>query len=297
MDDIVFEEKQTERVDKYLKDTLHISRQKARELIEQQQVLVMGLSVHPSYRLRFGDKVRILSLHLPSPFQVEPNHGNLDILFEDDDIIVVNKPAGLIVHPAGHGNADTLVSRILAHTILFNTGDPFRPGVVHRLDKGTSGAIMFVKTESAYQSIIEQFKNREIDKHYLAVAEGIFVPREKNVEVAVIHSKSDFTKMQVCFLGGKKTSTRFKVLQYFDTETVLDVELRTGRTHQIRVVLAFLGFPVIGDEKYGKRSAFISRPALHAHKLSFRHPSSGSVVGFTVPIPDDFKRLLQVLEK
>jgi len=224
--------------------------------------------------------------------EIEPEEGILDIIYEDEEIIVINKSPGVLTHPTFSVKKGTLINKLVFHTSLSDIGALLRPGVVHRLDKDTSGVIVFAKTDFTHRNLVEQFKNRKVEKIYLAVVEGKFYPEEKEVEFTVSPSKDNPTIMKVHYLRGKKTLTRIKVLKYFDKVTLVQARPVTGRTHQIRITLAHLGFPIIGDKKYGgEKSELISRTALHSYKLSFQHSGTGRFQTFCAPVPEDFKLL------
>lgn len=285
--------KEKERIDKYLKKYLPFSREKIQKLIKNGFIVVNGEKIEPSYKLKIGDKIEISDDKIESASSIPPENLPLEIIYEDEDIIVINKPPGIITHPTPQSLKGTLLNRILAHTTLSQIGAPLRPGVVHRLDKETSGVIVFAKSDYAYWNLVEQFKNRNVEKTYLAFVKGKFLPQEKVVEFTVVHDKENPTKMKVRFLRGKKAITRIKVLKYCGNFSLLEVKPLTGRTHQIRITLKYLGFPILGDTKYGVESELIKRTALHSYKLSLHHPRENKKMEFTAPLPDDLKVLLR----
>ncbi|MCM8764414.1 MAG: RluA family pseudouridine synthase, partial [Candidatus Omnitrophica bacterium] len=248
----------------------------------------------PSRKLQKGDIIEISDFFKLPSCNIEPEKGNLEILFEDQHIIVVNKPAGIITHPLKGRTKGTLLNFILAHTKLAATGLPLRPGVVHRLDRDTSGCIVFAKTDFAYFNLVNQFRDRLVKKVYRTVVEGIF---PEGIEEISLPLRTDVTlaKTSVRF-SGKNSTTRFKILKKSKNTTYLEVMPVTGRTHQIRVTLAFLGHPVLGDIKYGRQSPLIDRQALHAFSISFFHPETKKQMYFSAKIPFDFLDLLEKIK-
>ncbi len=283
---------ESERIDKYLRNYLPLSRERIQKLIKCGSIVVNEKKVEPSYKLKIGDTIEIIQKEVETFSLIPPENLPLDIIYEDEDIIVINKPSGILTHPTYHSIKGTLLNRILAHTRLSSVGAPLRPGVVHRLDKETSGVIVFAKSDSAYWDLVEQFKNRRVEKIYLAFVYGKFTPREKEVEFTIVPDRENPTRMKVKFLKGKKAITRIRVLKYCNNFSLVEVKPLTGRTHQIRLTLKYLGFPILGDFKYGMESELIERTALHAYKLSFYHPRKSEKVEFTAPLPDDLKVLL-----
>lgn len=256
-------------------------------------VLVNGKPARPSHRLKNGDIIEWQDAP-PVPAEAYPFSAPLSvpILHEDDEIIVLDKPPGVVTHPAPGITGTTLVNMLLSHTRLCPTGLPFRPGVVHRLDRDTSGVIVFAKTDSAYLALTGQFRDRKVSKRYLAVVEGKFPPDIFEVSVRLGHRRDRHTEMEVRLSEGKSGVTRFRILASSSGHTLLEVEPLTGRTHQIRITLSFLGFPVAGDTVYGKASPRIARQALHAARLAITHPVRGNRLTFVSPLPSDIRELL-----
>jgi len=276
------------RIDKFLKEKIGISRERVKKLIEEGKILLNNKKVEPSYLLKKNDIIKIIEEEIKKEEVIKPEKGEIDIIYEDDDIIVVNKPSGILTHPTSHIKTGTLINFLLYHTKLSNIGLPYRPGVVHRLDKETSGVIVFAKNDFSYWSLIEQFKNRIVKKEYYAIVEGKFPENKKIVEFKVAPDRENPTKMKVHFLKGKDALTEIEVEKYIGNLTLLKIKPITGRTHQIRLTLSYLGYPVLGDEKYGKKSDLIKRLALHSYKISFLHPVSKNRVEFFAPLPEDF---------
>ncbi|HOL22493.1 MAG TPA: RluA family pseudouridine synthase [bacterium] len=288
---IIYREKVKERIDRYLKNNLKISREKIKLLLKSGLILVENSQVEPSYILKDGDEILIKEEYLLYRFaedKILPEKYPVDIIYYDNDIIVVNKPAGVLTHPTERIKSGTMVNFLLSITSLPDTGNPLRPGVVHRLDRETSGVMLFARTYSAWENLVLQFKNRIVEKEYLSIVKGAFHPLKKELEFTISPSSKDHTKMEVHYLKGKKTVNLIEVIKYIDGLTLVKVKPLTGRTHQIRLALAYSGYPVIGDVKYGVKSELISRVALHSHRISFYHPITKEKHQFEAPIPDDF---------
>ncbi|HOM27672.1 MAG TPA: RluA family pseudouridine synthase [bacterium] len=294
MREIRFDEEGKVRVDKYLKEITGLSRERIKNLIRNKKIFVNGKVIEPSYILQKGNLITIFEEEIDKEFNIEPEKGQLDIIYEDEDIIVLNKKAGILTHPTHAIKSGTLVNFLLYHTKLSNIGSPYRPGVVHRLDKETSGVIVFAKTDYAYWSLIEQFKNRIVKKTYYAIVEGRFPEKKKVVEFRVSPDRENPTKMKVHFLKGKDALTEIEVEKYVGNYTLLKIKPVTGRTHQIRLTLSYLGYPILGDDKYGKKTEIIKRVALHAYQISFLHPKTKQYVEFSAPFPEDLKKILTV---
>ena len=265
-----------------------LSRSRIQALMEEGHVLVNGEAKLRSCKVRAGDRI---VLTVPPVISSEnlPEDIALEILYEDDDLIVINKPPGLVVHPApGHADG-TLVNALLHHcTALSGIGGVERPGIVHRLDKETSGCLVAAKNDFTHQSLTEQFAGREVRKIYLAIATGNFKKPKGTINVPLGRHPVYRQKMGVLLRGGgREAVTDWIVLTTLPCGTLVQCMLHTGRTHQIRVHLKHLGHPVVGDEVYGKRAGF-SRQMLHAWKLGFAHPRTGNPLDFTAPIPPDF---------
>jgi 23S rRNA pseudouridine1911/1915/1917 synthase len=303
------------RVDQYLALQEKIeSRGEAQRLIKQGRVLLNGKPVKPSVRLVPGD---VLIYELPDSeksFQVKSQQIPLPVLYEDDDLIVVNKPPGLVVHPApGHPDG-TLVNALLFHAgKLAPAGGARRPGIVHRLDKGTSGVIIAAKTNQAFFPLVQQFQRREIEKVYLAMVYGSLEGPSGIIEHAISRNKKDRKKMAVTRVtgSGRAAVTRWKLKKAYSGLSFLALYPKTGRTHQLRVHLSSLGHPIVGDPVYGRKRLpttgklaplskeikCVGRQALHAWRVTFSHPVSQIPLTVTAPCPDDLKKLHQKIEE
>jgi len=286
------------RLDRWLSERLTgLSRARLQALIRGGLVRVDGMVLKAAHRLRGGERVEI---EVPPAAEetLAPESVPLAVVYEDDHVLVVDKPAGMVVHPGAGRSSGTLAAAILAHApTTAGVGGPRRPGIVHRLDKDTSGLLVVAKTPRAYDDLVEQLAARTVTRRYLAVVHGRVRANDAVVDAPIGRHPSNRVKMAIRPAGrGKRAVTRYRVLERFAHFTVLEVRLETGRTHQIRVHLASLGHPVVGDEVYGRPR---SRPpvelggyALHATTLAFVHPVLRKVIECTAPIPQRIERLL-----
>jgi 23S rRNA pseudouridine1911/1915/1917 synthase len=284
-------ERSGERLDKYVTEHCSdLSRSKVQKLIEEGNITVNGAAAKSSLKLEPGDQVDV-TVPPPLPSTLIPQAIPLKILYEDDDLMVVDKPAGLTVHPApGHFDG-TLANAVLAHVPSLAGGESMRPGIVHRLDKDTSGLIIVAKNDAAHMKLADQFKNRSVTKIYLALVQGRISPRQGVIEGSIGRDPRDRKRMAVV-TQGREARTEYKVIEYLGNTTLLEIKPRTGRTHQIRVHLAAIGFPIVGDTTYGAKSKFLGRQFLHASQLTFKLPSSGELRQFRSELPEDLTRAL-----
>jgi len=284
-----------ERLDVFLSRAVaDLSRSQARRLIDDGLVTVDGTPERPSYRLPGGARI---TATLPPVEEVEPAAERipLTIIYQDEDVIVVDKPAGLTVHPAPGHPSGTLVNALLALAPeLADLRDRVRPGIVHRLDRDTSGLLVVARNERARDDLIRQMKQREVSKTYLALVQGVPQPPQGTIEAPIGRHPRNRKKMAVV-AGGREAETRYRTREEVDGFALLEVEPVTGRTHQIRVHLAAVGHPVVGDSVYGKRSDLVGRQFLHAWRLAFDLPSSGRRVEFESPLPADLRAALAAL--
>jgi 23S rRNA pseudouridine1911/1915/1917 synthase len=278
------------RLDHFLMEKVpELSRSRLQSLIKGGHLTVNGAQAKQNDKLR-GDERIVLTEPEVTPSTTEAEDIALDVLYEDSDLIVINKPAGLVVHPAVGHLSGTLVNALLHHCDeLSGIGGVERPGIVHRLDKETSGCIVTAKNDLAHQSLAEQFAERDVSKIYLALASGRFKKKDGVVENHLGRHPAHRQKMAVVDpLKGRNAKTTWRVLGELACGTIVECTLHTGRTHQVRVHLKHLGHPILGDEVYGKRGTF-ERQMLHAWKLGFAHPRDGRRLDFTAPIPADFR--------
>ncbi len=275
-----------------------LSRAMAQRLIKAGEVTVNGRPSKPSYRVQVGDEIVVrVPIEMPAP--VVPENIPLDVIYEDDALLVVNKPAGMVVHPAyGHASG-TLVNAVLAHCPqIADVGGPDRAGVVHRLDKDTSGLILIAKDDVTRAALQRQFKRRQVAKTYLALVEGQMQPREGVVEAPVGRDKRQRKKMAVV-RSGREARTLYRAIEYFANYTLLEVRPHTGRTHQVRVHLSWLGYPIVGDAVYGRHRQRLlrGRHFLHAARIRFSHPATSEEVEFEAPLPPKLATVLDQLRR
>jgi len=295
----VRDENEGERLDTFIAEEIEsLSRNTVQNLLAEGKILVDGQKRKASYRLREGETI---SIDIPEPQQIAliPRDIPLNILYQDSDVAVIDKPKGLVVHPA-HGNWDyTLVNALLYHIHdLSGINGELRPGIVHRLDKDTSGVMVVAKNDMAHRQLAEQSKEHSINREYVALVHGNIKEDSGKIEAPIGRSRSDRKKMAVV-AEGRPALSQYKVLERFGDLTLVRVKLMTGRTHQIRVHFAYIKHPVAGDPLYGPGKPYpgLDAQALHAHLLGFIHPSRGEYVEFQSPLPEYFQKLLEKLRR
>lgn len=304
----VSEEDAGARLDAFLAARVEgVSRSTLKRVIDDGEVLVGGRAAKPSLKLKGGEHVEV-ELPAPPPSEVEPEEIPLDILHEDDEVVVVNKPSGLVVHPAAGVPSGTLANALAFHFGQLRGGGSLRPGIVHRLDRDTSGVIVVAKTARAHENLSDQFRARTVFKSYVALAHGVTKEERGRIEEPLARDPRNRTRMAVV-RGGRAALSLWRVRQHFTRFTLLDVQIKTGRTHQIRVHLAWIKHPVVGDETYGggrdktlpdpalrSRVNALGRQFLHAERLGFHHPSTGEWMSFTAPLPPELSEFLGTLQ-
>ena len=302
MDEFCFEiteEMEDERIDKCLSLLIDsLSRSFIQKMIKDGSVIVNGRSVKGSYRVCAEDSV---VFYLPKAVEPDiiPEAIPLDILYEDDDVIVVNKPKGMVVHPAAGHYSGTLVNALMYHCgdSLSGINGVMRPGIVHRIDRDTTGSLIVCKNDLAHNCIAEQLKSHSVTRRYHAICHGVLKEETGVIDRPIGRHPTDRKKMAVNEKNGKHAVTHYRVLKHFSDHTYVECELKTGRTHQIRVHMSSIGHPLLGDETYGGRSApfRLQGQTLHARILGFRHPSTGGYIEVDAPLPAYFGHLLAVL--
>ncbi|MDG5788266.1 RluA family pseudouridine synthase [Evansella sp. AB-P1] len=290
------------RIDKFISDYYpQWSRTLVQQWIKEGHIEVNGQSVKSNYKVSVGDQIKIEEPEL-EPLNVEAEDLNLDIIYEDSDVLVVNKPRGMVVHPAPGHYSGTLVNGLMYHcNDLSGINGVMRPGIVHRIDKDTSGLLMVAKNDVAHESLVEQLKNKETKRRYVAIVAGVIGHDKGTIDAPIGRNPEDRQSMMVTDKNSKEAVTHFQVMERFQRHTLVACELETGRTHQIRVHLNYIGFPIIEDPKYGprrQRNRFpIEGQALHAEILGFRHPRTNEMMTFSTPIPKDMEQCLEELRK
>lgn len=293
----VGQEFEGERVDKFLSRLVEsASRTAVQKLIESGKVTVNGNTVAKNYKLSSGDEIVMAENEL-KPLDAEPENIPLDIVYEDGDLLVVNKPRGMVVHPAPGNYSGTLVNALLYHCrdSLSGINGVLRPGIVHRIDKDTSGLLIVAKNDRAHLGLAEQIKAHSFTREYNAVVCGHFKEPEGTIDAPIGRNPKDRKKMCVTDKNSKNAVTHYRVINDYDGYSHLSLRLETGRTHQIRVHTAYMGHPVAGDPVYGndKKSAYLNGQCLHAIKIGFIHPITGEYLEFTTDLPDYFKQFLK----
>ncbi len=282
-----------ERIDSFLAKRLDLTRTRIQELIKVEQIKVNNKKVKSSYKIEENDEIEVI---IPEIEEVEimPEDIKIDIVFEDKDIAIINKQAGLVVHPAQGHYSGTLVNAILYHIKdLSGINGEMRPGIVHRLDKDTSGLIIIAKNDKAHLELTNMFQNKEIKKTYLAIVKGKLNKKKGRIVTQIGRDRNDRKKMAVLdsLTQGKNAITTFKVIDQNERFSLIKVDIETGRTHQIRVHMKYMGYPILGDAVYGRVDSE-KRQMLHAYKLEFLHPITKEKMEIIAELPDDFKKAL-----
>ena len=302
---IVSPETKAERLDTYVSSKSGLSRSHVQKLIKQGLVIVNSRIEKVSYKIKNGDSIELTIPVQPESLLV-PEDIPLDVIYEDEHIIIINKPPKMIVHPAAGYKSGTLINALIYRCgKLASIGAPLRPGIVHRLDKDTSGIIVIAKDDAAYLNLCKQFKERKVEKYYLALLYGTLKKDKEEINTPIGRAIADRKKMSTKTRKGKEAVTQFEVIKRFKSATMVKIKIITGRTHQIRVHFADSGHPVLGDKIYGKktnikfaqRTINFSRQMLHAQSLKFKHPVDGSPLEFTTPIPKDIETAIKELNE
>ena len=280
------------RIDSYLAEELDLSRSKVQKLIKQELVTVNGKVVSNNYNVKLGDTI-LVNDDLNYDISIEAEDIPLDIVYEDDDLLVINKASGMVVHPAPGHYSGTLVNALL-YRFQLEGGEKYRPGIVHRLDKDTSGLMLVAKNEKTHEALSMMIANKEVERHYLAIVDGVIKHDTGTIDAPIGRDPNNRQKMAVTDVNGKEAITHFRVLETFTNHTLVECILETGRTHQIRVHMAYIGHPVVNDPMYGRGKATEFGQMLHSKSIKFKHPVTGEELFFEVDPPREF---LDVLEK
>ncbi|MFA5577664.1 MAG: RluA family pseudouridine synthase [Tissierellaceae bacterium] len=297
--DLYVGEDEGDRLDVFLSKELdELSRSYIQKLIKEKMVFVNKKTPKPSYLVEEGDHI-FVQLPRAKPLQIAAEDIALDIVYEDDDLLIVNKPQGMVVHPAPGNYTGTLVNALLFHVDkLSSINGIIRPGIVHRLDKDTSGLLIVAKKDRVHRELSEQLKNREISRVYIALVHGRVKKDEGLIDLPIGRHPIDRKKMAVSYKNSREATTAFKVLERYEDYTLLEVSLETGRTHQIRVHMAYINHPIVGEPVYSrqKNEFKINKQMLHAYKLGFLHPTSKNYMEFELDLPDYFKKIIDNIQ-
>ena len=293
---IIVKEKVNERIDKYLSDVTDYSRSLILKMIKNEDILVNDNIVKASYKVAENDEIKIIKEYVEE-IDLEPENIPLDIIFENENVILVNKPSGMVVHPGSGNKNHTLVNALLYHTKNLSEGsDNLRPGIVHRIDKDTSGLILIAKNNKAHEILADDFKHKRVKRKYIALVKGILAHNNITIDAPIGRDKIDRKKMMVTDLNSKDAVTHIKVLKRYHKHTLIECELETGRTHQIRVHLAYIGHPIFNDPVYQKDKTTSFGQFLHSSEITFKEPITKEQLHFKVDLPEYFQNFLDNLD-
>lgn len=284
-----------ERVDSFLAKELNISRSKVQKLIKQGLVTVNEKVVSSNYIVKCGDFISVND-DLDYEISVEAEDIDIDVVYEDSDLLVINKASGMVVHPAPGHYSHTLVNALL-YRFQISGGEKYRPGIVHRLDKDTSGLMMVAKGEKTHEKLSRMIANKEVERHYLAIVDGVIKHDTGTIDAPIGRDANNRQKMAVTDVHGKEAVTHFRVLETFSNHTLVECILETGRTHQIRVHMAYIGHPVSNDPLYGRGKSTEFGQMLHSKSIKFKHPTTGKELFFEVDPPKEFLEKLEKLRE
>ena len=298
MERLIIEEELNERIDSYLSKNTEYSRSKIVKMLEDSTILVNDKSVKNSYTLKVGDVVTI-GEYQEEEMNIEPEDIPLDIVYEDNDVIVVNKPNGMVVHPAIGNNHGTLVNALLFHSKnLSDVNGEFRPGIVHRIDADTTGLLMVAKNNKSHEILADELSKKETTRKYVALVWGVIKEDTATIDAPIGRDSTDRKKMAVTSINSKDAITHLRVLKRFKDATLIELQLETGRTHQIRVHMNYIEHPVVNDPVYGRRKLIdATGQCLHAKTIGFKHPVTGKYMEFTSELPECFTNILNMFEE
>ena len=281
------------RIDKYLASKIDFSRETITKMLAEEYILVNGKSIKSSYKIKDGDVILIKDGFVKE-MTLEATKMDIDIVYEDEYLMVINKDSGVVVHPGAGNKNNTLVNGLLYYKKTLSKGEEFRPGVVHRLDKDTSGLMIIAKDDKAHELLADDFKNKRIHREYVALLDGVFPQEKAVIDAPIGRSKQYFDKMEVC-KDGKKAITNLEVIKKYKDYTLVRLVLETGRTHQIRVHLAYIGYPVHNDPVYSNKFCTDFGQFLHSAYLRFKHPITGELLEFNSDLPKEFQDFIDNL--
>ena len=283
------------RIDKYLTEKTNLSRSKIQKLIDEGKILVNGNEVSSNYKVKLNDKIEIKEEDMDFSIDIVKENIPLDIVYEDEYLLVINKKSGMVTHPAPGNYTGTLVNALLYKFDL--EGDPIRPGIVHRLDKDTSGLMVVAKNEKVHDLLASMIKDKKVERHYLALVEGVIPHETGTIDAPIGRDIYNRQKMAVTDVNGKDSITHFKVLKRYKDKTLVECVLETGRTHQIRVHMAYIKHPVVNDPLYNKKKADSFGQMLHSKSIKFTHPITGKEIYYEVEPPKEFMEKLEMVEE
>ena len=292
---IIVEEETPLRIDSYLANKLNVSRSKIQKLIKEDLITVNDKPINSNYLVKTNDKIEIND-NLNYEINIKPENIPIDIVYEDDDLLIINKKSGMVVHPAPGHYTETLVNALL-YRFNLTSGDKLRPGIVHRLDKDTSGLMLVAKNEETHEKLSNMIAKKEVERKYLAIVDGLIKHDTGTIDAPIGRDANDRQKMAVTDVNAKNAVTHFKVLERFNNNTLIECLLETGRTHQIRVHLAYIGHPVTNDPAYGKGKATDFGQMLHSKSIKLNHPRTGKELFFEVEPPKEFMDKLNELRR
>ena len=281
------------RIDKYLASKTDYSRETITKMLAEEYILVNGKSIKASYKVKVGDVILIKDGFVKE-MSLEATKMDIDIVYEDEYLMVINKDSGVVVHPGAGNSNNTLVNGLLYYNKTLSKGEEFRPGIVHRLDKDTSGLMIVAKDDKAHELLADDFKNKRIHREYIALLDGVFPQKKAIIDAPIGRSKQYFDKMEVC-KDGKKAITNLEVIKKYKDYTLVKLVLETGRTHQIRVHLAYIGYPVHNDPVYSNKVCTDFGQFLHSAYLKFKHPITGELLEFNSKLPEEFQTFIDNL--
>ncbi len=293
--EIKVESEEEKRLDSFLAEELDLSRNKIQKLVKQKLVKVNGKEISNNYLVKMGDSI-FVDDDLNYDISVEAMDIPIDVIYEDDDLLVINKASGMVVHPAPGHYTGTLVNALLYRFQLSNK-DSIRPGIVHRLDKDTSGVMLVAKNDKTHDALSKMIANKEVERHYLAIVDGVIKHDTGTIDAPIGRDANNRQKMVVTDVHGKDAITHFRVLETFSNHTLVECILETGRTHQIRVHMAYIGHPVSNDPLYGRGKATEFGQMLHSKSIKFKHPTTDKEMFFEVDPPEEFLNQLEKLRK
>lgn len=284
------------RLDQYLADTLELSRSKIQKLIKDDRITVDGKNVNASYLVKENEIIGVDD-DLSFEIHINPEDIDVDIVYEDDDLLIVNKKSGMVVHPAPGNYSGTLVNALMGKFKLSNK-DNIRPGIVHRIDKDTSGLLVVAKNDEIHDKLSEMIKNKEVERKYIALVDGVINHETGTIDAPIGRDINNRQKMIVTDLNSKDAVTHFRVLKRYKDKTLIECKLETGRTHQIRVHMNYIGYPIVNDPVYGKsKKTTPFGQMLHSKSIRFIHPRTGNEIYFEAPLPKEFQEYLDSLDE